>query len=77
MDKNKYFYLTYHEFLEFITRISKEAFSNLDKGLDHQIFHMLTILYENDGIKDYNQAYEINPDLDLSLQPINDNEECC
>jgi hypothetical protein len=66
MDKAKYFYIQYHEFLEYIARISIEAFSTI-KGMDHQVFNMLDLLYEVDGIKDYTKAYEINPDIDLSL----------
>jgi len=45
MDKGKYFYLLYHEFLEYIARISIEAFRiedrGVEKGMDHSVFHML------------------------------------
>jgi hypothetical protein len=67
MDKKKYFYLAYNEFLEFIARISIKIFSDEHKNLDHKVFYLIELLFNQEGITSYQKAYEINPDIDLSL----------
>ena len=78
---SKYWYLTYSEYLEYICRIALKLYADV-KGekegkMEYKVLNLIKIMYEDEGILDPLKAKLRSPEIDISFQPINEEEECC
>ena len=72
---NKYWYLEFHEYQEFLSRVALQLFPN-EKAIEYKVYKLLELLYQHEGIKDKTSNEALSPDLDITLIPINEDEEC-
>lgn len=76
-NSEKYWYIQFSEFLEYIVRIALKLFVDKKDGWEYKTCDFIKFIFEDEGILDPLKAKLRSNDVDISFVSINEEEECC